>query len=188
MNDGLITNGLIRKDKAVFDYVFNYYYSSLCVFAMQYVKDKDTAEDLVQDFFLSLWITSHKLHIHTSLKTYLFTSIKNRCVDYQKHNNVKERYKRYILFAEKDEDNSLEHFFTESELRQKIEISLSKLPPRCREIFELSRIKGYTNQEISNILGISIRTVELQISNSLKTLRKELSDYLPVFLIAQLLG
>ncbi len=187
MKENLINDGLRRRDKVIFDYVFNYYYSSLCAFAMQYVNDKNTVEDLVQDFFLSFWIDSSNLQINVSLKTYLFASIKNRCLDYQKHSKVKEKYKNYVLFAEKDEDNSFDHFFTETELRQAIEKSLSKLPPRCREIFELSRMKGHNNQEISDILGISKRTVEVQISNSLKILRKELSDYLPIFLIALLL-
>jgi RNA polymerase sigma-70 factor (ECF subfamily) len=154
---------------------------------MQYVKERDAAEDFVQDFFLSFWLDSPNLRISSSLKTYLFTAIKNRCLDYQRHNKVKEKYRNYVLFAEKDVDNSFDHFFTETELRQAIDKSFSKLPPRCREIFELSRMKGHTNQEISEILGISKRTVELQISNSLKILRRELSDYLPIFLITLLL-
>ena len=188
MNDNLIIEGLHRRDKVIFDYVFNYYYSSLCAFATQYIKEKNTVEDLVQDFFLSFWMDAPNLQITFSLKSYLFKSIKNRCLDYQKHWKVTEKYKSYVLFAEKDEDNSFDHFIVETELRQAIDKSLSKLPPRCREIFELSRMKGLNNQEISDLLGISKRTVELQISNSLKILRKELSDYLPIFLISILLG
>jgi RNA polymerase sigma-70 factor (ECF subfamily) len=188
MKDALIIEGLRKKDKVIFDYVFNYYYSSLCAFASQYVDEKNAVEDLVQDFFLSFWMDAPNLQITHSLKTYFFTSIKNRCLDYQKHAQVKDKYKSYVLFAEKDEDNTFDHFLAESELRQIIERSLSKLPPRCREIFVLSRFKGYSNQEISNALGISKRTVELQISNSLKVLRKELADYLPLCIIAWIVG
>jgi RNA polymerase sigma-70 factor, ECF subfamily len=188
MREEIIINGLRKRDKFIFDFIFNYYYSSLCAFATQYINDKNSVEDLVQDFFLSFWIDSPSLQINHSLKTYLFTSIKNRCLDFQKHTKVIEKYKSYILFAEKDEDNSFDHFLVETELRQTIEKSLSKLPPRCREIFELSRVKGLSNQEISDFLGISKRTVELQISNSLKVLRKELAEYLPICLIAWILG
>ena len=187
MNDNLIIEGLHRRDKVVFDYFFNYYYSSLCAFSMQYINDKNSVEDLVQDFFVTLWIDAPGLQINSSLKTFLFTCIKNRCLDYQKHHKVVEKYKSYILFATQDEDNSFDHYFAETELRQAIERSLSNLPPRCREIFELSRMKGLTNQEISDLFGISKRTVEIQISNSLKALRKDLADYLPVYIIFWLL-
>lgn len=188
MNDILLIKSLEKREKVVFDYIFNYYYSSLCAFAKQYLNDKSRAEDLVQDFFIVLWIEAPQLQIDTSLKSYFFSSIKNRCLDVQKHHKVTEKYKESLLFSAKNEDDTADHYFAESELRLAIDRSLTKMPPRCREIFELSRNKGYSNQEISDQLGISKRTVELQITNSLKILRKELSEYLPLWLIAWLIG
>ena len=155
---------------------------------MQYLKDRNAAEDLVQDFFVSVWVEAPRLHIESSLKSYLFSGIKNRCLDYQKHLKVAEKYKTFILFASDNEDNSFDHYFAESELRQAVEKSMAKLAPRCREIFELSRHNGLSNQEISDKLGISKRTVELQISNSLKIIRKDLVEYLPIWLIVWLIG
>jgi RNA polymerase sigma-70 factor, ECF subfamily len=187
LNDLLIIERLERGDKVVFDYIFNYYYSSLCAFSMQYIKDRNEVEDLVQDFFVSLWIDAPNLRIRASLKSYLFTGVKNRCLDFQKHQKVAEKYRVYILFSAENDDNPTEHYFAESELRQAIQKSLEKLSPRCREIFELSRLNGLSNREISEQLGISKRTVELQISNSLKVLRKELFEYLPFCLVAWLI-
>lgn len=187
LKDILLIEGLGRRDKIVFDYIFNYYYSSLCAFSMQYLNDRSAVEDLVQDFFVSLWIDAPQHNIHSSLKTYLFASIKNRCLDFQKHQKVLEKYKTFILFSTKPDDDSTDHYFAESELRQAIQKSLGKLSPRCREIFELSRLNGLSNQEISTQLGISKRTVELQISNALKILRKELVEYLPIWLVAWLI-
>lgn len=155
---------------------------------MQYLKDKNAVEDLVQDFFVSVWMEAPRLHIEISLKSYLFTGIKNRCLDYQKHLKVTEKYKAFILFAAENEDDSFDHYFAESELRQAIEKSMAKLPPRCHEIFELSRLNGFSNQEIADKLGLSKRTVELQISNSLKILRKELIEFLPIWMIVWLIG
>jgi RNA polymerase sigma-70 factor (ECF subfamily) len=154
---------------------------------MQYLNYRDEVEDLVQDLFVSLWMEAPNLEIRTSLKSYLFSSIKNRCLDYQKHQKVTEKYREYILFSADNGENSTEQYFSESELRQFIQKSLEKLSPRCREIFELSRIKGMSNQEISEQLGISKRTVELQISNSLKVLRKELIEYLPLWFVGWLI-
>ena len=187
MNDLFLIEGLLRRDKVVFDYIFNYYYSSLCAFSMQYLKDRDEVEDLVQDFFVSLWIDSSHLQIRSSLKSYLFTGVKNRCLDFQKHHKVIERYREYILFSTQTDDNTTDHLFAESELRYAVQKSLEKFSPRCREIFEMSRLKGLSNKEISEQLGISKRTVELQISNSLKILRKELVEYLPLWMIVWLI-
>jgi RNA polymerase sigma-70 factor (ECF subfamily) len=188
LKDLFIIEGLERREKVVFDYIFNYYYSSLCAFAMQYIDNRNAVEDLVQDFFVYLWIEAPQIKIKTSLKSYLFASIKNRCLDYQKHHKITEKYRTYLLFSSEKENNSTDHFCAETELRQAIQASLGKLPPRCREIFEYSRFNGLSNQEISDKLGISKRTVELQISNSLKVLRKELAEFLPFWLLIWLLG
>ncbi|HAQ20379.1 MAG TPA: RNA polymerase sigma-70 factor [Prolixibacteraceae bacterium] len=188
LKDLFIIDGLERREKVVFDYIFNYYYSSLCAFSMQYIDDRNSVEDLVQDFFVYLWAEAPQLKIRTSLKSYLFTAIKNRCLDYQKHHKITEKYRTYLLFSTEKDDNSTEHSFAESELRQAIQASLGKLQPRCREIFEYSRLHGLSNQEISDKLGISKRTVELQISNALKLLRKELAEFLPFWLLIWLIG
>jgi RNA polymerase sigma-19 factor, ECF subfamily len=183
MKDHLLIEGLEKRDKVVFDYIFNYYYSSLCTFSMQYLNDRSACEDLVQDFFVSLWTTAPNIHIQTSLKSYLFSGVRNRCLDYQKHQKVIKKFREYILFTSETGDNSSENYFAESELRQTVHKSLEKLTPRCREIFGLSRHNGLSNQKISEKLGISKRTVELQVSNSLKILRKELVDYIQFLLI-----
>lgn len=187
LKDLIIIEGLERNDKVVFDYVFNYYYSSLCAFSMQYIDSRNSVEDLVQDFFVYLWVEAPRLKIKSSLKSYLFTAIKNRCLDYQKHHKIIEKYRTYLLFSSDKEDDSTEQFFAESELRQAIQTSLAKLPPRCREIFELSRLNGLSNQEIAEKLDLSKRTVELQVSNSLKILRKELAEFLPFWLLVLLI-
>jgi RNA polymerase sigma-70 factor (ECF subfamily) len=154
---------------------------------MQYLNNRNVVEDLVQDFFVSLWEQAPDLQINLSLKSYLFAGIRNRCLDYLKHQKVVEKFRTHILFSAEGIDNPAEHYFAESELRCAIERSMQKLSPRCREIFELSRLNGLSNKEIADHLGISIRTVELQICNSLKILRKGLSEYFPIWLIAWLL-
>jgi RNA polymerase sigma-70 factor (ECF subfamily) len=154
---------------------------------MQLLNDRNAAEDIVQDFFVNLWFDSPKIQIKNSLKAYLFASIRNRSLDYLKHQKVTKKFQANALFTP-IEDNSFEHYLVENELCQIIERSLEKLTPRCREIFEMNRIKGLSNQEISERLGISKRTVELQITNSLKILRKELVEYLPLYILPFLLN
>lgn len=188
LNDLYLISGLGKRDKLVFDYIFNYYYSALCAYSLQYLHDRNQAEDIVQDFFVMLWMEAPRLKIKSSLKSYLFASVKNKCLDFQKHEKVDSRYRTFVLHSSDDQGHSADQYFSESELRQIVERSLDKLPPRCREIFEMSRFKGLSNQEISDRLSISKRTVELQISNSLKILRKELVEFLPAFIVFYLLG
>ncbi|WP_170154514.1 RNA polymerase sigma-70 factor [Mangrovibacterium diazotrophicum] len=183
MEDKYLIAELNRKNKTVFDFVFNYYYSGLCAFVFQIVDNRAVAEDLVQEFFFKIWISKREMEISTSLKSYFFASVKNKAFNYMKHVKVKEDYERYINEKRERDGQSLSWEFSESELADLIEKSIQKLPPRCREIFVLSRFEGKDNESIAAALGISKRTVELQISNALKQLRIELKDYLPLALL-----
>ncbi len=183
MTELTIINGLKQNNKLVFDYVFNYYYSSLCHFAVRFTNDKTAAEDIVQDFFVKLWLEHSQINVTSSLKAYLFTAIKNKCIDFQKHQKVETKYKNKINLSSPQSELSLEYLYAETELRTIIEKSMLKLTPRCREIFEMSRFKGLSNQQIADSLNLSKRTVELQITNALKTLRIELSEFLPLIVI-----
>jgi len=187
LKETILLDGLVSREKEVFDYVFNYYYSGLCAFSMQYLNDKEAVEDLVQDFFVSLWMEGSRLQIRSSLKSYLFTSVKNRCLDALKHRKVSEKYRNFMLISADNTESTVDYMIAETELRQAIQNSMAKLPPRCREIFECSRLNGMSNQEIAETLGISKRTVELQITNSLKVLRLELAEFLPLWLVFWLL-
>lgn len=185
MDEKYIISGIKTKDKTVFDFVFCYYYTGLCAYARRWVNDPDVAEDLVQDFFVRLWTNSSKIEITSSLKSYFFTSIKNRAVNYLKHDKIKEKFGVQAMIGQTEEYSNWE--FTEPELTELIEKGIQKLPPRCREIFILSRVEGKDNAKIAEMLGISKRTVELQISNALKILRTELKEYLPSMLLFWLL-
>lgn len=183
LDEQFLINGLKDKNKVVFDFVFTFYYSGLCAFANRYVDNHEVAEDLVQDVFVRLWLSDGFLQVNTSLKSFLFTCTKNRALDYIKHESIKGKYaKRFKKGTEVILPDEMWEF-AESELREIIHTALQQLPPRTHEIFELSRFKGISNDEIAEQLQISKRTVEVQISNALKILRKELKDYLPLLLL-----
>lgn len=187
MEEKYLILGLKSNDKIVFDYIFNHYYSGLCTYSLRYIPDKAVVEDLVQDLFVSLWIRSGQLTIDTSLRSYLFISAKNRCLDYLKHNKVREKFNLRSLANPEEPDDTNYNRYVELELRAAFQAALEKLPPRCREIFELSRFGGLKNQEIAEKLTISRRTTENQISLAMKLLRTELKDFLPAWLLIYLL-
>lgn len=186
LEDRFLINGLLRQDKSVFDVVFTLYYSGLCAYVYQMVRNHPAAEDIVQDFFVRLWFNPGFLEHTRSLKSYFFSSVKNKSLDYLKHETIKNKYPgkkniaNEIVFPEELWE------FTESEIREAIDQGLQKLPPRAQEIFALSRFEGMSNEDIANKFGISRRTVEVQISFALKVLRKELKDFLPIFLFLKL--
>jgi RNA polymerase sigma-70 factor (ECF subfamily) len=185
LEEKYIIAGLKNKDKTIFDFVFSYYYTGLCTYTRRWVNNPDIAEDLVQDFFVRLWTNSSNIEITSSLKSYFFTSVKNRAINHLKHVKIKEKFVVQTINGSTEDYSNWE--FTEPELTELIEKGMQKLPPRCREIFILSRFEGKDNGEIAEMLEISKRTVELQISNALKILRTELKDYLPSMLLFWLL-
>jgi RNA polymerase sigma-70 factor, ECF subfamily len=187
LNEQVLIQELRSRNTLAFDFVFNYYYSGLCGYARKYIAEKEIVEDIVQDFFVTLWNESPRLEIRSSLKSYLFTSIHNGCLDWHKHQRTFEKYKKSFLLRNIGPEIRPEEMIVESELRTAIQKGLEKCPPRAREIFEMSRINGLPNQQIADQLGLTKRTVELQISNALKILRTALQEYMPVWMIAWLL-
>jgi len=172
MDDSFIKSNIKNRDKKTFDSVFTYYYSGLCAFAYNYINDRDRVEDIVQDFFVCFWADCQDLEISGTLKSYFFSSVKNRCLDEIKHDTVKNSHKEHVMNKNSESDGYDE--YAEAELLEIIEKAIAKLQPRTGEIFTLSRFQGKSNSEIASQLGITKRTVEIQISNALKELKKHL--------------
>lgn len=186
-SDLFLFDRLKKGDDTVFDFIFKCYYPGLVVYASHFVLDQMCAEDIVQDVFLKFWEKSKTLEISTNLKGYFFLSVKNGCLDFLKHQKVLDKYRLQVL-NEGDIPNALDvDYYVESELKNKIDLAISKLPDRCREIFILNRIEHKTPKEIALMLGISNRTVETQIGKALRLLRADLKDYLSLGALAFLL-
>lgn len=183
MDEKFLKIGLSKNNRIVFDFVFQYHYSGLCAYAESMIYNRVIVEDIVQELFVTLWVKSEQLVIEGPIKNYLFSSVKNRCLDYLKHQKVKSQTIVKLMAKVPLNDETPENWIVQSELEEKIEECLQNLPSRCQQIFRLSRFKGLKNQEIAIQLGISKRTVELQISNALKILRKDLQPYLKVLLL-----
>jgi RNA polymerase sigma-70 factor (ECF subfamily) len=175
-NDHELFLQIRQGNKKSFETLFKAYYAILCAFSRKYVKDPDDCEEIVQGFFLKLWDKREELEINLSVKNYLFSSIRNRCLNHIKHEKIKQEYSAEILgnpLAGIDHTN----FIMEVDLVDKIEQSIAALPDRRREIFTLSREQGLKYREIAEKLGISIKTVETQMGQALKDLRENLKEY-----------
>lgn len=162
------------KEKA-YAKLFQEYYRPLAVFANKYLKDLDSSKELVQDLFVSLYENRRTQVITTSLKSYLYQSVRNRCLNQLKKEEVRRDYQKQAQQSGASND-SLEDQIHANELEHQIFRILKQLSPKCREVFIMSRVKGIKNQEIADKLEISIRTVEKHISNGIKELRQQLGE------------
>lgn len=169
-----------NSDEGAFEILFHKYYKYLCLYASKIIQDDDSAEEIVQDLFVKLWEKREQLNIETSIKNYLFRSVKNLCLNFIQHNKTKLRYAQKVI-SEVEHNYSDDDSFTEMELSQKIDEGINSLPEKRREIFKLSRQEGLKYHEIATKLNISIKTVETQMRLAIKMLRDKLKNYSSFF-------
>lgn len=164
------------NNEKTFEGIFKAHYESLVFFALKYVNDEAVAEELVQEMFSNLWIKSETLFIKTSLKSYLYGAVRNACLNYLKHEKIKQAHAAYEMQHQSSVVN--DDFLEFDELQDKINAAFDKMPEKCRQMFEMNRYEGKRYQEIADELDVSIKTVENQMGKALKILRNELKDYL----------
>ncbi|MFT6881763.1 MAG: RNA polymerase sigma-70 factor (ECF subfamily) [Marinoscillum sp.] len=166
---------LRNKDKRAFELVFNEFYGLLKSYAMRFMDDSDDAEEVIQDVFVKFWDKCDSLAPDSSIKSYLYRSVHNTCLNFIKHQKVKDNYKDYVMhFMEEASDMEVQQ--EDDNVKLRIYEAIDNLTPRCSEIFKLSRFEGLKYQEIADHLGISIKTVEVHMGKALKTLRDKLQD------------
>lgn len=166
-------NGLRSGKESAYEQLFAEYYRPLSLFAVRFVNDLETSKEIVQDLFVALYENRKSLLITTSLKSYLYQSVRNRCLNHLKHLQVDRKHLENLK-VNQDSSQNLEATIEANELENRIYQIVADLPPRCSDIFQKSRVNGMKNSEIAEHLDISIRTVETQISNALKVLREKL--------------
>lgn len=182
--DTALHQRLSRGDETAFQETFELYFKVLVLFATKFSLDKETAEDLVQDVFVKLYEQKDRLQFHSSLKAFLYQSVRNRCIDLIRSSKTREKHHVEIKAGADLEGLNSEDLMLQSELEEKIYHSIGQLPEQCQIIFKMNRFEGKKNQEIAEELNISKRTVEAQISKALKRLREDIYPYLKTLILA----
>ena len=169
-----------------FSDIYLTYYSKLLRFAREYVVVTEEAENIIQDVFVKLWERQDTLHLVENMNAYLFRLTKNRCLDHLRHKLSTEKCNKAVQNSFEIElnlkiqslDKLSDTFLAEKNMEEVITEAINSLPPKCREIFILSRYEGLKYREISEHFNISVNTVENQMSIALKKLRLKLKDYI----------
>ena len=177
-----------QREETRFEDIYLSYFSKMKYFAKEYVISEEDAENIVQDVFVELWENKEMLNMHMNLIAYLFTTIKNKCLNHLRHKLVVQEtasklQEEYTISLRMNLD-SLEAFdnnlFSDQDIEKIISRALDTLSEKCRTIFIMSKIEGKKQKEIAQELNISINTIETQMGIAYKKLRIELKDYFQI--------
>jgi RNA polymerase sigma-70 factor (family 1) len=171
--------GIRAGDPSAFETLFHAYYAPLCSFAYRYLGARDLAEEIVQEVFLCIWERRESWDVRTSVRSYLLTSVRNAALSYLRHERVVRRRQAEVRDSHESVAASPEACALEAETVVAVRQAIARLPDRCRLVFTLHREQGLTYTEVAEALGISPRTVEVQIGRALKSLRKALASHRP---------
>ncbi len=142
------------------------------------MQNAETVKDIIQEVFVKLWVKREQLNIQTSTAAYLKRMAVNESISYLRKNKKVQLESldgsvRAVPSAQSGDQSVLQN-----ELKQKVKEAIDQLPPRCKQVFLLSRYEQFSYKEIGECMGISIKTVENQMGKALKIMREELKEYL----------
>ncbi|WP_207422183.1 RNA polymerase sigma-70 factor [Desertivirga brevis] len=178
LSDEVLIGLLKDGDVAAFEEVYNRYWEKLYNAAAKRVSATESAEEIVQDFFTSLWCNRAKVKIHSCFNNYAFSSIRYLVYNHYQKESLRKAYQESRLKSSVMEDNSTEEFIALKELSYVLEEGVEKLPSKCKTVYELSRKEYKNNKEIAALLGISEKTVENHLTKALRNIRLSLRDAL----------
>ncbi|MEO1486389.1 MAG: RNA polymerase sigma-70 factor [Bacteroidota bacterium] len=177
LNQTILIEHLSKGKEEAFIYLVDSYNERLYAYALTLSRDEAMAQDIIQNVFLRTWEKRKKINITSSLQNYLFKSVRNEFLNlYKKKKNTMPLEQRYFESLEKVTSDHDEHSFKKA--MDRITSEIQNLPPKCKEVFLLSRKEGLTNIEISVYLKISTKTVEAHITKAFSILREKLGDKL----------
>lgn len=166
-----------EDDRRAFNRIYEQYWHKLYRAAYQRLRDRETAQELVQEVFANLWLRRADLCIEKSLDRYLYRSLKYEVMNHFRAVAVRERYASQYRHSTSGRDEATLHLLSFNELSTRMEKEIGKLPEKCRAVFELSRHQGYSTAQIAETLNISPKTVEVHVGKALKMLRTGLREY-----------
>lgn len=175
---------LKQGDKEAYAEIYNRFKGILYIHAYRLLQDKEEAKDTVHEIFARLWTKREQLQLTIGLSAYLYAAVRNRIFDLIARKKVESEYLSSLQAFIRQDDFITDHLVREKELVAMIEREIAALPPKMREVFELSRKANLTHRQIAEQLDISEQTVKKQVNNALKTLRLKLGvfTYLLFFL------
>ncbi|PCH71466.1 MAG: RNA polymerase sigma-70 factor [Bacteroidales bacterium] len=177
-----LLNGVREKSAEAFEELYKLYYADLTVFAQGYVYQQDIAEDLVQETIYQLWETASSQRITKSIKSYLYASIRNKCLNYLRHLKVEDKYRKKEVDA--IQFSGVYEMVDDEELIEKIKLAIEDLPEKCRLTFKMFVLQDMKYKEIAEELNLSINTVKDHMKRAYRFLREyRFNDYFKLVIL-----
>lgn len=179
-NERIWLEELEKGQNSAFRVLFVTFYAHLCAFARKYVDQQVVAEDIVQDILYDLWL--RKLHFENllALKAYLYSTVRNRCLDVLKHRKVEERY--FTEQRHKEDTDFFLHQILEEEVYVFLKEAIAALPEQTAKIYLLA-LEGYDNAEIADILHLTLDAVKAHKKRGKKILQEKLKGFIYLFVL-----
>jgi RNA polymerase sigma-70 factor (ECF subfamily) len=159
-------------DKEAFSYIYRKYWSVLVLHAKHMVKDTESARDIVQEVFTSIYRKGDSFELTTSLSAYLYAAVRFGVFGVLKHDKVRFVHIESLTNYFENNFDLADDEFRAKELFGIIEQEIAKMPPKMREIFELSRKQHLSHKQIAKMLDLSEHTVQTQITRALRILKR----------------
>lgn len=182
LNEKECVEAIRKGEEHAFKKLFLRYYDPLCNFSWRFTRSKAISEDIVQDVFSDLWNLRKSLDPQQSISVYLYQAVKNKALDHIDHQKVVRRYQLNAAHSEKNFTymHRTIHPREEAEFIKAVRQAIDDLPCRAQQVYTLHREDGLTYREIAEVMDISKKTVESQMSRALDLLRDRLRKYLPL--------
>lgn len=177
-SENFIYNMRANNDERAFYQLFNHYFPGMLSFATSIVKNKQSAQELVENVFVKLWERRHLLVEIENFPAYLYTAVKNSCYTHLKN---RPDFSFEDIGDEFAYNQTPETNLTQQENIKKILEAINALPPRCRLIFRLIKDEGLKYSEVAQLLDISERTVNAQLTIAIARISEALNKSLPEF-------
>lgn len=184
LDEQYIISEIRKGNSSVFKDVYRMYYSQLCRFANKYFEDKDEAEDIVQETMVKMWEQRNRLEIKT-FKTYLFSAVKNSCLNRLEHLVVVKKHNETAAIEIKMIELEHDEYFQDEEkkfLERKVFDAIAELPEQCGKIVTMKYVDGMKSKDIAIATNLSLRTIETHIYKGLKRLSQKLKNTIPTLL------
>ncbi len=175
-SDQYLINQIKNGDSYAFDLLYKKHSHKVYYFALRYLKNIEDTEGVVQDLFMYIWTNRSKLKTNTNIQAYFFTITFNLIKKAFRKESYKQEYIKELLLQRDEEVNYIiEEEIHYQSLIEQVKKILNELSPRKRQIFEMSRFQGMSGNEIAKALNISRATVDNQISETTKIIRKKIN-------------
>jgi RNA polymerase sigma-70 factor, ECF subfamily len=182
-SDKILIEAIRKGNVKMFKLLFDHFYGELVRYAVRLLHKPEVAEEIVQDVFERMWLRRDKLEITYSISSYLYTSVRYRCINHLKSKIRNCVFEDDLVKIDRSDDHSPFDELVFNDLKQALKVSIEALPEQCQIIFHLSRNSGLSNSEIAEQLGISPKTVENQITIALKKIRNFLQKNWYIFFL-----